>query len=154
MPLYIRDETANALLLTIDNSGLICFGNGTPVSQLTVNGTAVIDADGNITNQRAGSSALAAGSGTVSVGPGQTATIITLAGVVPTVQLDASWPNIQTTHVRIPVDHCVSTPIYNTPSHKVLGTQTGQFRVSNVTRPSDDGVCSTGIADEVVYRWM
>ncbi len=31
MPLYIKDETAGVLLLTIDNNGLICFGDGTPV---------------------------------------------------------------------------------------------------------------------------
>lgn len=153
MPLYIKDETANTLLLTIDNNGQIAFGNGAPVNQITINGTAVIDADGNISGGRVGSGAIASGSGTVSVGPGQSVTISTIAGVIPTAQVDAYWPNIKTQHVRVPLDHCVSTPIYTTPSHTVR-TLTGSFRVLNTTQPSDDGQCPTGIADEVSYRWM
>jgi hypothetical protein len=83
MPLYIKDEAANALLLTIDNNGLIAFGNGAPVNQFTVNGTAVIDADGNISGGRVGSGAIAAESGTVSVGPGQSVVVNTMSGVRP-----------------------------------------------------------------------
>jgi hypothetical protein len=154
MPLFIRDETANTLLLTIDDNGLIAFGSGTPVNQITVNGTAVIDADGNITNQRAGSSAIAAGSGLVSVAPGQTAIVNTIDGVVPTVQLDATWPSIQTTHVLLPFDHCVSTNVYQNCSHKVFGAFEGHFRVINQTAPADSGACPTGIGDGVAYRWM
>jgi hypothetical protein len=153
MPLYIRDETANRLCLTIDNTGLICFGDGTPVSQLSVNGTGVIDADGNIEDGRAGSGAVAPATGLVSVGPGQSIVINTQAGVRPTVQIDATWPSIRTQHVLIPASHCISTPIYSTPSHTVR-TLTGSFRITNTTQPSDDGQCPTGIADEVSYRWM
>jgi hypothetical protein len=38
MPIIIRDETANLLLLTIDNTGQMYFGDGTPISMLTLAG--------------------------------------------------------------------------------------------------------------------
>jgi prepilin-type processing-associated H-X9-DG protein len=36
MPLYIRDETANALVLTIDNNGNMAFADGNPIDRLTL----------------------------------------------------------------------------------------------------------------------
>ena len=97
---------------------------------------------------------MAPASGTVSVPPGGSVTIASIPGVVPTVQLDAYWPNVRTTYSPGPPSLCHSTLIYNQPSHKVMGTQTGQFRVANLTQPDDEGFCSTGIPDEITYRWM
>jgi hypothetical protein len=48
MSLFIKDETANATVLTIDNSGNIAFGDGTPVDLLSVAGYGIIDSDGQI----------------------------------------------------------------------------------------------------------
>jgi hypothetical protein len=154
VPLYIKDETAGVLLLTIDNNGLICFGDGTPVNQLSVHGIGVIDENGLVVNGRLGSEGMAPSSGTVTVGPNQSVLLNTLPGIIPTVQLDAYWPNVKMQHVLIPVDHCVSTNLYNLASHSVRGAQAGAFRVFNNTQPSDDGVCTTPITDDVNYRWM
>lgn len=168
MALKITDITAGAsnILLTISNNGLICFGNGTPVSLVTINGIATIDSNGNITNQRAVSSSLAPTTGTIFVSPGQHVTVTTLPGVVPTVQLDSTWPNLSMTHVPAsggtpPIaDHCESTPIYTSTSHTFTAvgggtvTTAGFFNIWNVTQPSDDNFCQTGIPDAVTYRWM
>ena len=43
MSIIIRDETANALVLTIDNSGNMYFGDGTPISAVTIAGQEIID---------------------------------------------------------------------------------------------------------------
>jgi hypothetical protein len=154
MPLYIKDETAGVLLLTIDNNGLICFGDGTPVNQLSIHGIGVIDENGLIVNGRLGSEGMAPSSGTVTVAPGQSVLLNTLPGIIPTVQLDAYWPNVRTTHQLVPIDRCVKTNLYNQASHSVRGAGAGGFRVFNNTQPSDDGECSTGITDDVNYRWM
>lgn len=155
MGLKISDVGAGVVLLTIDDAGLICLGSGTPVDQLSINGIGVVDSSGNITNLRAPGASMAPNSGTVTVTPGGFATVSTLAGVIPTVQLDAYWPNIQTVHKLVPVDQCVSTNLYNQSSHAVFGgAVAGQFRVVNNTKPSDDGACPTGIPDDITYRWM
>ncbi len=105
-------------------------------------------------NGRLGSEGMAPSSGTVTVAPGQSVLLNTLPGIVPTVQLDAYWPSIRTQHILVPLDHCVSTPIYTSASHTVRGAAGGAFRVFNTTAPSDDGECPTGITDDVNYRWM
>lgn len=153
MGLLITDVSAGAVLLTIDNSGLICLGSGAPVSQITISGTAVVDSSGNITNLRAPGSSMAPTSGTVTVNPGSSVTVTTLSGVKPTVQLDAHYPNIKMTHQHVPVDQCISTNVYNQPSHTARA-QSGQFLVTSLTQDSDDGVCTTPISSDITYRWM
>lgn len=160
MPLRITDETAGVLLLVIDDAGLICFGNGTPVTQLTINGIGVVDSDGYIVNQRAGSSSIAPSSGSVTVAPGFSVTLNTLPGIVPTVQLDSFWPNIKTEYLQDPFIHCQSTSLYSTPTHSLHpGTYDpsntpGSFTVYNLTQPDEMSQCPTGISDTVNYRWM
>jgi len=151
--LFIKDETANTLLITLDNNGQIAWGNGAPVNQFTINGTGVIDADGNITNQRVGSSAIAPNVGIVSVAPGQSVNVVTTTGVIPTVSIDATWPNVKVTHIVGPPARCETTPIYSTPSHKVT-CFVGFFRVSSLVQPDETGFCSNPISDTVTYRWM
>jgi hypothetical protein len=154
MPLYVKDETAGVMLLTIDNSGLICFGDGTPVNQLSIHGIGVIDENGFIQNGRLGSEGMAPSSGTVAVGPNQSVVLSTLPGVHPTVQLDASWPNVHMQHQLLPVSQCVATNFYNIASHSIFGWLAGEFRIRNNAQNSDDGVCIVPIADDVNYRWM
>jgi hypothetical protein len=74
--------------------------------------------------------------------------------VIPTVQLDATWPNVKLTHQLLPVDQCVSTSVYSQMSHAVRGAVAGQFQVFSFTQSSDDGVCVTPISSDVNYRWM
>jgi hypothetical protein len=153
MGLKITDVSAGVVLLTIDDSGLICLGSGVPVTQLSINGIGVVDSQGNITNLRAPGSSMSPTSGTVTVLPGGSAAVATLPGEVPSVQVDAFWPSIRTQHILVPLNHCVTTNIYNSASHRARPL-TGQFRVFNTTAPSDDGQCPTGIPDEISYRWM
>lgn len=160
MPLRITDETAGVLILTIDNSGLICFGNGTPVSALSVNGTAVVDSAGLITNQRVNGSSLVPTSGTVNCAPGFFTTVTTLSGRRPTVQLDTVWPAVRATHVpfssgppAIP-EHCTSTNLWASTVHKISGVADGSFTVRNNDQPDDSGLCGTGHSDDTTYRWI
>lgn len=154
MPLQITDKTAGVLLLTIDNTGLICFGNGTPVSAVTVGSVAVIDTNGNITNERAVSTSFTVASGSVAVAPGEVVTVTTLSGFSATVQLDATWPCVRTVHNIGPPDTCVSTDVYTTPSHTLIGGQQGKFTVVNHVITDDTGFCANPVPDTVTYRWM
>lgn len=155
--LQIKDETAGVLLLTIDNTGLICFGNGTPVTQLTINGTGVIDSNGRITNQRVNSGSLAMSTGTVTVQPGQTASVTTLSGVSPTVQLDTSYPSQKATY--IPTNgsvaaHCQFDSLPAFPVHSVNSVTLGGFSVLNHCQPDDQGLCTLTVSMTATYRWI
>jgi hypothetical protein len=91
MSLVITDETAGAVVLTIDNNGNMAFGNGTPVSPLTIGPNAVIDSDGYIMYGLS-SCAISGTQGSVSC-PTQTAVAVnTLAGRIPAVQIYTSIP--------------------------------------------------------------
>lgn len=154
--IQIRDETAGVLLLTIDNNGLICLGNGTPVSAVTVNGIAVIDGNGQITNQRAPGSALAPTTGSVTVNNGGTATVATASGRMATVHLDTDWPAQTSVYV---IDngpaHCQFTNIYTTPVLVVKTPQAGQFTVWNRNQQDDSGQCNIGDGTATgTYRWF
>lgn len=153
MGLKISDVGAGNVLLTIDDNGLICLGSGTPVDKLSINGIGVVNSSGNITNMRAPGTSMAPTSGTVSVNPGGSVTVTAIAGVAPTVQIDASWPNIRMTHKLIPVEQCISNNVYSQPSHSVRA-MSGSFRVFSFTQSSDDGVCVTPISGDISYRWM
>ncbi|MCU1251542.1 MAG: hypothetical protein JWQ49_4571 [Edaphobacter sp.] len=91
MPIIIRDETANLLILTIDNSGNATFGDGTPINLLTVGGHGIIDSNGHVVHGLNSCSAHPT-SGSVNVGINSSATITTISGRVPTVQVDTTQP--------------------------------------------------------------
>jgi hypothetical protein len=156
MPIQIRDVTAGVLLLTIDNTGLICFGNGTPVDQLSVNGVATIDSHGLITNQRLFGSGLVPTTGTVICPPGNIVSVATLSGRTPTVQLDTNWPAVTTSYVNKPGTpaHCEFTYNYAQKVHRLQGLSVGGFGVRNNDLPDDMGLCSTGHSDDAIYRWF
>lgn len=141
------------LLLSIDNSGLICLGNGSPVSQLTVGGTAVIDIHGLITNQRIGAGTLVATAGSVTVAPHTVGVVNTIAGFRPVVQLEAGWPSRSTTF-NSQTGLCSFAQLYGVCAHTLQAVSVGSFAVSNMTQPDPTGNCPTGISDTVTYRWM
>ena len=91
MSIVIRDETAYLLILTIDNNGNAAFGDGTPVNLLTVGGRGIIDSNGHVVHGLNSCSAHPI-SGSVNVGINTTATITTISGRVPTVQVDTTQP--------------------------------------------------------------
>ena len=91
MPIIIRDETANLLILTIDNNGNATFGDGTPINLLTVGGHGIIDSNGHVVHGLGSCSAHPI-SGGVNVGINSTATITTISGRIPTVQVDTTQP--------------------------------------------------------------
>lgn len=91
MPIFVRDETANAPILTINNDGTMCFGDGTPISMLTLAGYGIIDSNGHITHGLGTQSGVPV-SGTVNCGIHQTINITTLAGRIPNIQLDTQYP--------------------------------------------------------------
>jgi hypothetical protein len=96
MPIVIRDETANLLILTIDNNGNATFGDGTPINLLTVGGHGIIDSNGHVVHGLGSCSAHPiSGSVNVGINPvggNSTATITTIPGRVPTVQVDTTQP--------------------------------------------------------------
>ena len=91
MSIIIRDETANALVLTIDNSGNMSFGDGTPITALTIAGEGIIDSEGMIVHGM-GSCAVAGVTGSIDCGIGQTVDVDTVTGRIPSVQLDTQYP--------------------------------------------------------------
>lgn len=165
MPLIIADETAHVVLLTIDNTGLICFGDGTPVSQLTIAGTAVVDADGLVSNQRANSDSFVPVSGSVSVLPGNVVSIDTLSGRLPTVQLLTDWPQQTIPWVPAAIDpdtgmtipaHCgIPDPDYLFTSKKVVNLTSGSFGIRSQDLDRSPGhVCPGPNTPNVDYRWF
>jgi hypothetical protein len=165
MALVLADETAHVVLLSISNSGLICFGDGTPVSQVTIAGVAVIDSNGLVSNQRANSDSFVPVTGSVTVMPGNVVNIDTLAGRVPTVQLETDWPMQEIDWVpssippgggpTIPA-HCdVPSPDYMFTSKKIVNLTTGQFGIRNQDLDRSPGhVCPGPNSPNVNYRWF
>ncbi len=99
MSIIVKDETAGVIILTIDNAGNMCFGDGTPINRLTLDGYGLIDNNGFIIH--GGTSAtVSAVTGAVNMSPtlsGTTintpfVTISTLSGRTPMVQLDGQYP--------------------------------------------------------------
>jgi hypothetical protein len=91
VPIIIRDETANLRILTINNSGQMAFGDGTPINMLTLAGYGIIDSNGKITHG-AGSNTPVPSSGSGNCGVNQTVLVTTVAGRIPNVQLDTNFP--------------------------------------------------------------
>lgn len=156
MSIQIRDETASMLILSIDNSGLICLGNGTPVSLLTIGGTAVIDIHGLITNQRIGASGLTPTTGSITVTPGAVGVVTTISGVRPVVQVEGAWPARSTLfHTSGPLTGtCTATQLYGIQVHMIQAVSVGHFSIANFNQPDSSGSCPTGQSDSVTYRWM
>jgi len=162
--LVIRDESANSLLLTISNDGLIALGDGQPVSMLTVAGVDVIDRNGLISTQRVNSNALAGTFGSVTVRPGQMVSVDTLPGHAPTVQIDIGYPAYRTDWVpAAPPDengthpaHCaVPVPSWTDCSHKIVGLGAGSFSIrSNDLDRSPNQLCGSPNSPLVNYRWI
>jgi hypothetical protein len=91
MPIYIKDETANALVLTIDNNGNMAFADGTPINMLTLGGYGIIDSEGYIVHGLGNATAVPQ-TGSVSVPLNSSVQIDTIAGVIPIVQIDTHAP--------------------------------------------------------------
>lgn len=158
MPLVIRDETAGVVLVTIGDDGLVCFGEGTPVSPLTVSSIAMVDNNGLISNQRVRSNALAGAHGSVNVGPGQTVVVSTMPGRIPTVALDIGFPSFLVTFTPaspgVPAFCNPPTPDWNSTSHKLTGLTAGQFSVHSNDIDHTAGMCTSPNPTSIDYRWM
>ncbi|MCU1324260.1 MAG: hypothetical protein JWM43_3909 [Acidobacteriaceae bacterium] len=159
--IYIKDETANALVLTIDNNGNMAFADGTPINMLTLNGYGIIDSDGYIVHGL-GSGSVASMSGSINCPPGTAITVDTLAGYVPTVQLDTVYPATQSRYVpqgssggHPTPEHCEFVNLWELCVHSIADVRAGSFTVKNNDRPDDLGLCAILThSDTVVYRWL
>lgn len=156
MPIYIKDETANALVLTIDNNGNMAFADGTPINMLTLGGYGIIDSEGYIVHGLGSGTALPQ-SGSLTVGYGQSATITTIAGKVPIVQLDTVAPANSYTVDGGGAPHI--TPINNSTVHDCT-PDNGSVMVFNLNvadeATMESPVFSRGpnLNADVTYRWM
>jgi hypothetical protein len=161
MSIRIKDETANALVLTIDNNGNMAFADGTPINMLTLGGYGIIDSEGYIVHGLGFGTAVPQ-SGTVSVPLNSSASVATIAGTTPIVQIDTSAPAIHTRSVldagTVPYE--VGDP--NNGPAAYASPYVGGFTVQNrnsadetLTDPSSpnyDSVLSQPMT--VPYRWM
>lgn len=135
MSIIIKDETANAVVLTIDNNGNMAFGDGTPINRLTLDGYGIIDSNGYIIHGVT-SSSVEAQAGSVNVGVHQQAQITTLAGRTPLVQLDTTYPAYDYFEdLRDPNDPNAGgtesvLPLYGTAVH-TCAPQVGSFTIFN-----------------------
>lgn len=93
MPILIRDETANAYVLQIDNAGNFYFGDGTPISKVTIAGQEIIDNNGFIVHGLYPCSVNGI-SGSVNCPDTTTVSVTTLLIRQPTVQVDSDYPAI------------------------------------------------------------
>ena len=155
MSLIIKDETANAVVLTIDNLGNMTFGDGTPINLLTIAGYGIIDDNGFIIHGLQ-SCSVNAPSGVVNVGFGETATITTIAGRIPTVALDTQYPALSYTLGEI--GQLLSDPILGQVVH-TCSAGVGQFAISNKNQATEDAQRDVNNATILAvgpcgYRWI
>ena len=165
MPIIIRDETANELILTIDNSGQMAFGDGTPINMLTLAGFGIIDSNGVIVHG-AGSTTPVPASGSGNCGINQSVQVTTIAGRIPNVQLDTNFPSgIYTFN---PVDPNGTGPfgeIVNLSAagliHIIFPLVAGSFTIDNnnsadptLTDPSSPNFDGSLTVAPFVYRWI
>jgi len=156
MPIFIKDETANALVLTIDNNGNMAFADGTPIDLLTLGGYGVIDSEGYIVHGLGSSTAVPA-SGSVTCGFGQSVNVTTLAGQVPIVQLDTVNPAHS---YRVdPAGGPHVDPIDGSPLHTST-PDFGSFTINNHNVATEEFMANPTFARlpnqnaDVTYRWM
>ena len=167
MPILIRDETANATVLTIDNNGNLAFADGTPINMLTLAGYGIIDSEGYIVHGF-GSNAVLPNAGVVSVPTNNfNVTIPTVPGVVPTATVDASYPAVNHSLVGDPGNPDapltrVDTPVMTIASHSVRPFPGGFVVAPNgvaldtrLIEPGSDYYDADLAAGVVVgYRWI
>jgi hypothetical protein len=91
MPIVVRDETANVAILTINNDGTMCFGDGTPINMLTLQGFGIIDSNGHVTHGL-GTTAGVPVTGAGNCGIHQSLVINTISGRIPNIQIDTQYP--------------------------------------------------------------
>jgi hypothetical protein len=160
MSITIRDETANELVLTIDNSGNMYFGNGTPINALTMYGSGIIDDNGVIT-YGVGTQALNFVAGTSFVdwvgNPDHnpsSVTISTLSGHVPTVEVDSDFPSAT---AQIFENEVQTTTLYR-PVVVVSNVLVGSFTAGNTSHGqaagSGHGEADPGTSGNFSYRWI
>ncbi|HXS13844.1 MAG TPA: hypothetical protein VN734_14165 [Acidobacteriaceae bacterium] len=160
--IVVKDETAGVVILTIDSNGNIAFGDGTPVNRLTLDGYGIIDDNGHIIHG-ATSSTVTPTEGTVNVPFQQQATITTLAGRTPLVQIATKVP---TQHYYVqpgeqnPDGSGPDTPEESTsfsPVHSCT-PDVGLFEITNNTTATDDFVAEFGHVipsfSPCGYRWL
>jgi hypothetical protein len=165
MPIIIRDETANELILTIDNTGQMAFGDGTPINMLTLAGFGIIDANGVIVHG-AGTTTAVPVTGSGNCGVNQSVTVTTLPGRVPNVQLETNFPSgIYTFN---PVDPNGTGPfgeIVNLSEfgliHIIFPLIAGTFTINNnnsaeptLTDPSSPNYDGSLAIAPFLYRWI
>jgi hypothetical protein len=165
MSLVITDKTAGEVVLTIDNSGQMAFGDGTPVNMLTLDGYGIIDDEGKLV-YGAGTQTGNPTSGAGNCGLGQIVTITTIAGRIPNVQLDTQYPaNQYFIDFQDPGDPSAGgsesvSPIYGECVH-MPNPSAGQFTIQNknsgdgyVNDPSSDYYDPTLNTATYLYRWI
>lgn len=164
MPIIIRDETANLLILTIDNSGQMAFGDGTPINMLTLAGYGIIDSNGKLIHG-AGSNTPVPASGSGNCGIGQSVLVTTVSGRIPNVQLDTNFPS--GIYSFNPVDPNGTGPfgeiVTFTASGLIHGCtpSVGGFSISNnnsadptLTDPSSPNYDGSLATAPFAYRWI
>jgi hypothetical protein len=160
MSVTVTDVTAGLLVLTINNSGQMYFGDGTPINMLTLDGYGIIDNNGHIIHG-VGSPALAftSGSGTlgyVGSGVSNSATITTQAGKQPTLQVDSSYPGHNVYNFTIESEDYVQTN--NNCRVQVTGLTTGSFGLTCLDLIQGKGLAGgntmPGGNPNYSYRWL
>lgn len=164
MPIIVKDETTNMVVLTIDNAGNMAFGDGTPINMLTLNGYGIIDSEGYIVHGL-GSSAVFPASGSVNCGIGQTVRITTTSGVIPIAVVDTTYPaNRYWIEFRDPTDPSqggteavqnIDQPVHrvqpNTGSFDIYNNNEGDGYVNDPGSPYYDASLAYA---PVGYRWI
>jgi hypothetical protein len=160
MAIIIKDDTANSVVLTIDNNGNLAFADGTPISALTLAGYGVIDSDGYIVHGF-GSSAVIPASGMVHVPTNEIVTVSTIPGQIPIVALDTTVPAVIWDVDPSQDGHTTQTVSYE-PNHRA-GPSVGGFYVECRTVALDGRILEPGSAyyqstlaagTDVGYRWI
>ncbi|RZU39319.1 hypothetical protein [Edaphobacter modestus] len=144
MPIIIHDDTANAVVMTIDNNGNLAFGDGTPINMLTLNGYGIIDSEGYIVHGL-GNSAVLPTSGSVFVSApggisGGLADVSTTPGVIPMVVPDTTYP-------------AIFWNVETDSSGNEYETETTLFEPLHVTTPYTGGFevrCNTGVGNDQI----
>ena len=156
--IQIKDETAGVLLLTIDDTGQMCFGNGTPINMLTLDSYGVVDRDGVIQFGLA-SSSVGPSFGSVFLFAGTSVNVIAAGSV--------KNPMCMTESAQFPAYYYyydngttsfLTSPLTNTPDSQVI-PGTWEFTVLNCNE-SDNyyeygyGDNQASAARTINYQWI
>lgn len=158
MSILVRDETANLALLTIDNNGNMTFGDGTPIDMATLGGYGIIDSSGQIIHG-VGSPNLAFtfGSGTLGYSGGggaSSASITTIPGVQPAVQVDSTYPYDVATWFDNEIQHVH----HNALSVRISFLGPGGFAITNMNHgeaaTKTQAAAIPDFTGAYAYRWL